>query len=704
MQNNFQINSSNQNKTLNNQNEKEEYLTTRLIPKISEENFNLFIANSFNSNDLISLRNHIDNLGFPNFSGNSDIRPVIGQFNTLSQLIETYYGFSNFKKGEMIKKYSILNEDIYKYRSIKGDGNCFYRALLFSYFEQIILYNDLNMLKNVIMDVDFCIKNFQINKQYDYFFIVKILILIYIAMKKSKIDKAYEILTKSFLNFTQFDLGLIYYLRFILFRYIKDNKDKLYTKNFAVKIGNLLPSEYETEKGEFLFDSFFNNFLLKMGKDAEKIIIYISPFVMGMKVDVVMFDIENDWRKSFEYYGEIGTNRILNISLLNKKNHYELIYTREYYRFHYNIFKNYINKNYVNKVLLEIKENIYEEKIENLVNLNVSNDFNNNNNNNNNNNQNKEINLLDFNDNLKHNNINNKNNNNNNINSNLICKNCNNNNQIINYQINLCVNCSYNKFISNVISNYQKTLKTLLSFYQTCGDSILYSTDFMNMFINSKIEFSKNFLCSTTQSMQFLNKYFNNQIYIQNIIPNIKKNYCLNCYNKITSNNKIIIPCNCCFCSINCLNENFTKKNLLNMNRKTKDFMCQCSNIYQESQIINLIFLFNNLNNKELYEKCLNLFKKITENKCSKCMINIKENKNTPVYIQCKNISMDVNWKKIGDVNFNHLLCENCYKNITNPGLFNQTKNKNYFCVFCKNEHVIIDKYNSYVNDYCIIF
>ena len=31
-----------------------------------------------------------------------------------------------------------------------------------------------------------------------------------------------------------------------------------------------------------------------MGKDAEKIIIYISPFVMGMKVDIVMFDIEND--------------------------------------------------------------------------------------------------------------------------------------------------------------------------------------------------------------------------------------------------------------------------------------------------------------------------------------------------------------------------------------------------------------------------
>ncbi len=42
---------------------------------------------------------------------------------------------------------------------------------------------------------------------------------------------------------------MITYFRYMLYEYIKSNGYMLYSKDFSVKIGNLLPSEYETEEG-----------------------------------------------------------------------------------------------------------------------------------------------------------------------------------------------------------------------------------------------------------------------------------------------------------------------------------------------------------------------------------------------------------------------------------------------------------------------
>ena len=77
-------------------------------------------------------------------------------------------------------------------------------------------------------------------------------------------------------------------------QFIKRNEKKLYLKDFAIKIGNLLPIEYETENGDFLFDNFYKNYLMTIFKDAEKIIIYLTPFVLKTKLKVVLFDeVEN---------------------------------------------------------------------------------------------------------------------------------------------------------------------------------------------------------------------------------------------------------------------------------------------------------------------------------------------------------------------------------------------------------------------------
>ena len=113
-----------------------------------------------------------------------------------------------------------------------------------------------------------------------------------------------------------------------MYNYIKENEDKLYLQNFPIKIGNLLPSKYETEKGEFHINSFYQNYLLKMFMDAEKIIIYLTPFVIGINLDIILFNDESEIIKKINYEEKPKHSFDDKIFLMNRKNHYELVYTK----------------------------------------------------------------------------------------------------------------------------------------------------------------------------------------------------------------------------------------------------------------------------------------------------------------------------------------------------------------------------------------
>ena len=665
----------------NNNNNKNEYLSTRQVYNIPNEKFNSYLANNFDSNDLLNLKNTIIKTGFPN--PESIPRPTIGKLTFLSKLIEQYYNFSYDKKREMINKYSLLSQDIFKYRSIRGDGNCFYRAVIFSFIEQIILFNEIEMFKNLIYDIKISFEDYHLrNLDIKINLILKILVLCYIALNKGKISQSYEIFVKSFMNNSQFDQGMIIYFKFCLFRYIKENENKCYSIDFPVLIGNLLPSEYETEKGEFLFEKFYSEFLFKMQKDAEKIVIYITPFVLSVKVEIVMFDIENDFRKVFNYYGNNPFKKQLSIVLSNKKNHYELIYTKEFYQMNYEILNNYTDNSYVNKVLTEIKNN---EKIiqTNLIQMEPTILNNNNNNNKNNinyNYQNNNQNLLLFEQNKQIIN-NNQNMNYNNINQGNICLNC----KIgffFEYKFRLCQNCFLLKFKEQFIEKYFICLSKLQSYFQTCNDSGDYNRTLISLFDKEQILIT-NKQIEIQNAILLINNYLppNNKIYLNALISQVKNLFCLQCHKNINQN-KLFIPCGCFFCSYNCLIEHFYNINKLEIKKKTNDFCCVCSNIYEAFQVLNLVFLFKNMNQEILMNKGLNLYKEISKNKCSKCNTNIKDVDS--IYVKCKNEGFDPNWKILGDnFTFNHLLCSFCYRNLDNS---------KYFCIFCKNEHFVLNK------------
>lgn len=204
---------------------------------------------------------------------------MVGEFNTLGSLIEKFYGYKEERHRIMVEKYKLLTQDIFKHRTIYGDGNCFYRSVIFSYLEQLILFKELNTIKNFIFDVKAFLYSNYVQEicerldnppKFDRLLIIRVLVLLYLGVKNNKIKDTYSLFIKAFNNLTLFDEGIIMYLRFSLFRYIKENENKLYSKDFAIQIGNLLPEQFETKDGKFLFKDFYYKFLLKPGKLAEK--------------------------------------------------------------------------------------------------------------------------------------------------------------------------------------------------------------------------------------------------------------------------------------------------------------------------------------------------------------------------------------------------------------------------------------------------
>ena len=328
---------------------KDEFLCLRKMPKISQEAFNDMQNSIIDRNSLTNFYMYLQTINC-NFNSISQFESI-GGMCPLTYLIESSFDANINKAKEMYNKYNILSPYIYSYRLINRDGNCYYRAVMFRYLEILILSNNIEYLQNIIYDIVNCfnsqelqsrriIRNIDVKPELTF----KILILIVDLLKNEMIQEAHQILVKSFSTSQKFDYAIILYFRYILYDYIKNNENKVYLKSFPIKIGNLLPNQYETQDGEFLFNTFYEKYLLNFFTDAEKIIVYLTPFVLGIELNVIIFDDnEDEVLKKFKWEGnsELQFNDV--IRLLNNKNHYEIIYTPQDYeknKWIYQIYEN----------------------------------------------------------------------------------------------------------------------------------------------------------------------------------------------------------------------------------------------------------------------------------------------------------------------------------------------------------------------------
>ena len=349
-----------------------DYLHLRRLPKINEKEYQKLKNKYFTTEEDYQDFTYV--LGKLKCEYNEiNFRNPIGCILPLEYLIERTYGFNPKYKNEMLKKYNILKNHIVNYRTIGGDGNCYYRAVMFRYIELLIINKQIDWLKSIISDMDNCFKIKEL-KNLLYFknqslkeeYTIKVLMVIVDLLEEDKILQAHNLFFRSILRCYKIDYVLILYLRFILYLYIKENEKKLYLESFPILIGNLLPIEYEKD-GIFDFKRFYKKFLLSMFVYAEKIIIYLTPFVLGVNLGVVLFeDNEDEVVKNFKFSSIDKNNFKLknNILLMNNHNHYEVIYNEEDNINGNNIFNCY--KKYPTSII----RNLY---LNNGVNPNISN-------------------------------------------------------------------------------------------------------------------------------------------------------------------------------------------------------------------------------------------------------------------------------------------------------------------------------------------
>ena len=695
----------------------EEYLTIRKMPNIKEEQYYEMQNKIVDQKMLTNLYDYLKNINC-NFKSQAS-GDSVGGISPLSFLIECFYGPNKEKNKEKKDKYKLLQTYIYNYRTISGDGNCYYRAVMFRYLEILILSNNIEFLRKLVYDIVQSFKSEELQKRKiilnsdikpDLTF--KILFLIVDLLKNNMINEALQILVKCFCTCKKFDYAIILYFRYILYDYIKKNENKIYLKSFPIKIGNLLPSQYETESGKFLFNSFYENYLLKFFVDAEKIIIYLTPFVLGMELNIVIFDInDEDNLQKFLWEGESEIKKGNVISLLNSRNHYEIIYSKndnEKYKNYFEIYENHIESKKFLENDISIKKNEEEEedefkllastnknlkapktvvgtkKVNNILNNNnIQNNANNNviNRDTNIKRNSREINNKNNNERKYSNNNNNYNtNNNNNLNSNLQQKNnsnnIHNNDKIVNNKINnnLINNSNVNNNNKNNLGNNNaQNINNNNSNNADMINNIYHNNPTTIIKINSNLKNNKSNR-NKDNNVAHNNDLANNDINIKNKTNIVKNKYHDNKIRDIQKNN-----------NNEKINEHHEKNRLNQVNPKT--------NPNQQNKA-------NNKNNLINIKDELNPEKKI-----------IKKNKNILDINKNNNRNKNDNMASItpqGNIDINSQ--NNYYSNTPNSNLYNincqlckekvSLKNKNLpYCQSCLKRRLFMYYINSIQED-----
>ena len=314
----------------------ESFLSSSYIPNYSENDLNA-ILKLYKNEQYQILKNQLDNVDCSYEDCDNEITfDCVCYVSSLDKIFKEKKNYALMKKLKSLKNIFC--------RKIKGDGNCFYRSVIFAYVEEIILNKKLFRLKDLICDINHQFKeeklrNILKKNDIDEKNILLCLLLIYLTLSLKNdysIFQSYEYFIKCINNIPLFVYGLIFYFRIIIFKYIEKNEDKLFAETFPVNLGNLLPNEYETEDEIFLFNKFYDEFLLKLYKDAEKIVIYVTPFILDINFNILIFE---DVTQSLSSMKFINNDNFNYINILLKYGHYDLIYSEKYFL----KFKNYFS-------------------------------------------------------------------------------------------------------------------------------------------------------------------------------------------------------------------------------------------------------------------------------------------------------------------------------------------------------------------------
>lgn len=343
---------------------------------------NLKHGSSKMSNSTFNINNHKRNV-FQKFIDYNSI-PAVSPVTDIEFLINSLTSVNKkINDNKFFELYSEAFKYIYCWRSVNGDGNCFYRAVMFLVIERAILKNDLFYFRYLLTDVINAIQYISFKKLKSVYsdlfgnkykndeiqFLVG-LMLIYEKMifDNSKIEKdqpinsntgiknnqinqtvndsfinqysnpAYEVFLKLCIHnddFGYFDVWLIIYLRFKIFRLVEEKHKYLYF-NDSLEIGLTISDNYVAMEGSNPnFRDYFKEDLLKLNTFAEKCSIFLPSFIAKLNLYLINFDTTN--LTSVEKVKAIAPTIKLNgkecdsiYVVYKNRNHYDVGYTKDF--------------------------------------------------------------------------------------------------------------------------------------------------------------------------------------------------------------------------------------------------------------------------------------------------------------------------------------------------------------------------------------
>ena len=362
-----------------NNNEPDGYLTAFNITKIGSEHLAKF-TQSIDQKDLMACKKVIDKLEFDG--------KMITKVNEIKYLYMKSKDISNDAMDKILGDKEHSN-DLFAWRDIMPGEDSFFRAIMFSYIESLILSNDFEEYKCFLFYLGTNICESYFSKILSFYQIditrVRIsLAILYYAFNSGSsdryIEKTLSLFIKTYNMDPNFDLLLILNLKYLIYKYIKYNENKLYSKELKVRIGDLLPSKY-IKNGKYLFKEFYEKNLLQLRKGVDKISVSVIPFIL--RRNLYIYSFENNKITHNLVDAESKQNKeLLPIRIVNLNGNYDIIYEKKYYTKYLEIFSVYSNipKSCINgetKKEDELRnQNIKANDIdrENLNFLNISND------------------------------------------------------------------------------------------------------------------------------------------------------------------------------------------------------------------------------------------------------------------------------------------------------------------------------------------
>ena len=613
----------------------------------------------------------------------------IGSLSSLNYMVDTTFYNEEIDEKKRINDLTELSPYMYKFRSILGDGDCFYRSLIFYILENIILTNNIMQMKELLILYYKKInkKNKLITKK-DYLKILNqmnidvvtaILFLIIENQIENNILKAYTILLKAFLFCSEFDFNIIFFGRYLIYEYISENENKIYSKEYQVEVGCLLPDNYVIDKGnknDYLFEDFYALYLLKPKTFAEKIVLYVAPFVFNINMNILIYEYGINGDKSIvqekKFLNEnAGKNNFQpEINLLFRKMHYDIYYKLDYYEDYQKNFDILINKFEVEPLLEENHRPKFPEANQGydklVFNGKIDND-----------NIKEEEDSDNGNDNIqKKNDVKEYNNDKDNLKC-PFCLAASKNEKDI---FGLCDICLFGKLKALVYFEFLEFLKNL-------SNMVNSEEKFKYLLTQKKIKLAKQENISIQEAINF--SKFN----LNDILLSIKKNLCLACglNNSKEDDFFIELPCKCRICSKICFFKylKIIEKHIA-LNDDNSAYLkhinllsCFCGFIYTSK---NILYMIEESGKKGLYIE-RRIYQKYLYNlwnwRCCMCKNNFEIKKEfIKVVFDCQNINRNL---LIGKMEFKHLICDECFYK------YEAFIGKHIFCNICELEHVIIE-------------